>query len=144
MKKILLLANDGWGEHRMIKVQDAMVKKVFTIDNSKTLQEAVKIMGGEHIGSLIVTKNGKPAAIFTERDLITKVLYKGISLKEKVGKYSSSPLTVIGPDMDLKDAARAMDQLKIRRLPVISKGKLVGVITSADIVKALAEAPLSI
>ena len=58
----------------MIKVQDAMVKKVLTIDNNKTLQDAVKIMGAEHIGSLIVTKKGKPAAIFTERDLITKVL----------------------------------------------------------------------
>ena len=128
----------------MIKVRDAMVKKVLTIGYDESLQDAVKVMGKKHVGSLLVTKKGKPAAIFTERDLITKVLAKGVSLKKKVGEYSSSPLTVIGPDMDLKDAARAMTQLRIRRLPVIEKGEVVGVITSADIVKALAEAPLSI
>lgn len=128
----------------MIKVRDAMVKKVITIGHDESLQNAIKIMGKKHVGSLLVTKMGKPAAIFTERDLLTRVLAKGVSLKKKVGQHSSSPLTVIGPDMDLKDAARAMTQLKIRRLPVIEKGIVVGVITSADIVKALAEAPLSI
>lgn len=128
----------------MIKVRDAMVKKVLTIGYDESLQDAVRILGKKHVGSLLVTKKGKPTAIFTERDLITKVLAKGVSLKKKVGVYSSSPLTVIGPDMDLKDAARAMTQLRIRRLPVIEKGEVVGVITSADIVKALAEAPLSI
>jgi predicted transcriptional regulator len=128
----------------MIKVSDAMVKKVQTIDGDKSIEDAIKVMGKNHVGSLIVTKKGKPAAIFTERDLLTKVLGKGIPTKNKVGKYSSSPLTVISPDMDLKDAARAMTQLKIRRLPVLKNGKLVGIITSADIVKAIAEAPLSI
>lgn len=128
----------------MIKVSDVMVKKVLTIDYDKKIEDAVKIMGTKHIGSLIVTKKGKPAAIFTERDLLTKVLAKNVSMKKKVGAYSSSPLTVLSPNMDLKDAARAMAQLKVRRLPVIKEGKLVGVITSADIVKAIAEAPLSI
>ncbi|HEY4672836.1 MAG: CBS domain-containing protein [Thaumarchaeota archaeon] len=128
----------------MIKVSDAMVKKVLTIDSDESIEEAIKIMGKKHVGSLIVTKKGKPVALFTERDLLTRVLGKGVSTKKKVGKYSSSPLTVISPEMDLKDAARAMAQLKIRRLPVLKNGKLVGVITSADIVKAIAEAPLSI
>ena len=128
----------------MIKVSDAMVKKVLTIDSDESIEDAVKIMSKKHVGSLIVTKRGKPAAIFTERDLLTRVLGKGVSTKKKVGKYSSSPLTVISPDMDLKDAARAMAQLRIRRLPVLKNGKLVGVVTSADIVKAIADAPLSI
>ena len=56
----------------------------------------------------------------------------------------SSPLTVISPDFDIKEAARAMAQLKIRRLPVVKEGKLVGILTSSDITRAMGDATLNI
>ncbi|MCP8321803.1 MAG: CBS domain-containing protein, partial [archaeon] len=100
-------------------------------------------MGEKHIGSLIVTSQGKPAGIFTERDLLSKIILKRLKLDEiKVKDYMSTPLTFINPEFDLKEAARIMTQLKIRRLPVIKNEKLVGILTSADIIRALAKAPL--
>ncbi|MFN3621374.1 MAG: cyclic nucleotide-binding/CBS domain-containing protein [Nitrososphaerales archaeon] len=129
----------------MIKVRDIMVSPVITIDADATVEEACRIMGEKHIGSVIITEAGKPSGIFTERDLLTKILLKDHSLmKEKVKKFMSSPLTVITPDFELKEAARVMTQLKIRRLPVVHMGQLLGIITSADITRAIGESPLNI
>jgi CBS domain-containing protein len=121
-----------------------MIKEVVTIDGEESVAEACRIMGERHIGSLIVTSQGKPAGIFTERDLLSKVVLKRLKLDEiKVKDYMSAPLTFISPEFDLKEAARIMAQLKIRRLPVMKDEKLVGILTSSDITSALARAPLN-
>ena len=54
----------------MIKVRDVMVSPVITVDGGVSVEEACRIMGEKHIGSVIVTEKGKPAGIFTERDLL--------------------------------------------------------------------------
>ena len=129
----------------MIKVRDVMVSPVITVDANTAIEEVCRIMGEKHIGSVIVTEGGKPAGIFTERDLLTKVLVKDVKLlKERVKEFMSSPLTVITPDFELREAARIMTQLKIRRLPIVEEGQLLGIITSADITRAIGENPLSI
>ena len=125
-------------------MKDVMIKEVVTIDGEESVAEACRIMGEKHIGSLIVTSQGKPAGIFTERDLLSKVALKRLKLDEiKVKDYMSAPLTFISPEFDLKEAARIMAQLKIRRLPVIKDEKLIGILTSSDITSALARAPLN-
>lgn len=125
-------------------MKDVMIKEVVTIDGEESVAEACRIMGEKHIGSLIVTSQGKPAGIFTERDLLSKVALKRLKLDEiKVKDYMSAPLTFINPEFDLKEAARIMAQLKIRRLPVIKDEKLIGILTSSDITSALARAPLN-
>jgi CBS domain-containing protein len=122
-----------------------MVSPVITVDANTSVEEVCKIMGEKHIGSVIVTESGKPAGIFTERDLLTKILAKDPNLlKGRVKDFMSSPLTVITPDFELREAARIMTQLKIRRLPVVQEGQLLGIVTSADIIKAIGESPLSI
>jgi len=127
----------------LVKVKDVMIKEVITIDGEESVAEACKIMGEKHIGSLIVTSQSKPIGIFTERDLLSKIILKRLKLDEiKVKDYTSMPLTVISPEFDLKEAARIMAQLKIRRLPVMKGEKLVGILTSADITSALASSPL--
>ncbi len=127
----------------LVKVKDVMVKEVITIDEGESVAKACEIMGKKHIGSLIVISQGKPIGIFTERDLLSKVIPKKLKLDEiKVKDYVSKPLTVISPEFDIKEAARIMTQLKIRRLPVMEEGKLVGILTSPDIVHALAKSPL--
>ncbi|MEM3530796.1 MAG: CBS domain-containing protein [Nitrososphaerales archaeon] len=127
----------------MVKVKDVMIKEVITIDEGESVAKACEIMGEKHIGSLIVLRQGKPIGIFTERDLLSKIIPKRLKLDEvKIKDYMSTPLTVISSEFDLKEAARIMSQLKIRRLPVIEGEKLVGILTSADIIHALAKAPL--
>ncbi len=119
-----------------------MVSDVVSVDVETTLKETCRIMGEKHIGSVLVTRGGKPEGIFTERDLLSKVVLKGVDLeKSRVADYMSSPLTVIRSDCELKETTRAMAQLGIRRLPVVDDGKLVGIITSADITKAIAGSP---
>ncbi len=128
----------------MTRVKDIMNSPVITIDEDTSVEEACRIMGERHIGSLVVTKDGKPVGIFTERDLLTKVLSKSATMKGKVREFTSSPLTIITPDFEIKEAARVMTQLKIRRLPVVHEGQLIGIVTSADITRAIGETPLSI
>jgi CBS domain-containing protein len=110
-----------------------------------TVLAAARIMGRRHVGSLIVTRQGKPVGILTERDLLTKAFSKGLAPgRTRVKRLMSSPLTVVHPDRELKEAARIMAQLHIRRLPVLQNGQLVGIVTAADIVAALARAPLAV
>ena len=119
-----------------------MSKDVVTVNGDSILRDVCRIMGERHIGSVLVITENKPMGIFTERDLLSKVHPAEVDLvTSKVKDYASFPLTVVSPDFDIREAARVMSQLKIRRLPVVESGKIIGVLTAADIVKALGNAP---
>lgn len=121
-----------------MKIGEVMTKNVVMVDYATKIRDVCKIMGEKRIGSVIVTREGKPAGIFTERDLLSKVLLKG-SLDDEVGKYMSSPLVVISPDYDVKESARIMADLKIRRLVVMENDEIKGIFTAADLARVLAE-----
>ncbi|MCS7118555.1 MAG: CBS domain-containing protein [Archaeoglobaceae archaeon] len=120
-----------------MKIGDVMTKNVVMVDYATKVRDACKIMGEKRIGSVIVTREGKPVGIFTERDLLSKVLLKG-SLDEEVGKYMSSPLVVVSSDYEVKESARIMADLKIRRLVVMEKGEIKGIFTAADLARVMA------
>lgn len=126
-----------------MKIGDVMVKEVVSVDYKTPVKEACKIMGEKRIGSVIVTREGKPFGIFTERDLLSRVLLEG-SLEEDVGKYSSTPLIVISPDYDVREAARIMADMKIKRLVVMEGEEVKGIFTAADLAKVIAESPVEI
>ncbi|MEM4292447.1 MAG: CBS domain-containing protein, partial [Archaeoglobaceae archaeon] len=77
-----------------MKIGDVMTKEVVSVDYGTKVRDVCKIMGEKRIGSVIVTQYGKPVGIFTERDLLSKVLLRG-SLEDEVGKYMSTPLIVV-------------------------------------------------
>jgi CBS domain-containing protein len=119
-------------------VRRFMTKQVASVKpNVKVRDTAIK-MGKERIGSVIIKKGEKPWGIFTERDLLTKVIYMGGNLDEIVEKYSSTPLITIAKDYSIHKAARTMVANHVRRLPVLEKGKLIGIITARDLVEAYA------
>ncbi|RLI89811.1 MAG: histidine kinase [Archaeoglobales archaeon] len=126
-----------------MRIGDVMVKEVVSVDYKTPVKEACKIMGEKRIGSVIVTREGKPFGIFTERDLLSRVLLEG-SLEEDVGKYSSTPLIVISPDYDVREAARIMADMKIKRLVVMEGEEVKGIFTAADLAKVIAESPVEI
>ena len=120
------------------EVDHFMSKQVVTADEGTLLEDAAKIMAEKHVGSVIVTSNGEPAGIFTERDLLTKFLAKDKSLVEEVGNVCSSPLITAPIGISAHDAAEIMIEKHIKRLPITQDGKLVGVLSARDLVEAYA------
>jgi CBS domain-containing protein len=96
-------------------------------------------MGRHRIGSVIITCEGEPFGIFTERDLLTTFLARGKALYEEVGKDCSSPIINIPAGTSVHKAAATMALKHIRRLPIVKDDKLVGIITARDLVEAYAK-----
>ena len=122
-----------------VKVDDFMTKDVITADKETSVIKIVGIMGGKRIGSVIITRDGEPFGIFTERDLLTNFLAKGKALFTEVAPECSQPLIVIPAGTSVHRAAATMALRHIRRLPIVRDGKLVGIITARDLVEAYAK-----
>jgi CBS domain-containing protein len=120
------------------EVDQFMSKQVVTADKGTLLEEAAKIMAEKHVGSVIVTSEGEPIGIFTERDLLTKFLAKDKSLIEEVGNVCSSPLITAPIGISVHDAAEIMIEKHIKRLPITQGDKLIGVLSARDLVEAYA------
>ncbi len=123
----------------MTEIRDVMRENVVTLDEEASVLEAAKLMGEKHLGSVIVTKDGKPMGIFTERDFLSKVILEDCELEDvSVGSYASKPLITISPNFRLKEAAQIMSDMKVKRLVVMENEELVGIFTASDLAMALA------
>lgn len=119
-----------------LKVEDVMVKEVITVDEKSTVKEAADIMNKFEIGCLIVTKKGKALGILTERDLLKRIVGEVRDpLKTRVVNVMSKPLIVVEPDMEMEEAAKLMFKLKIKKLPVVQDGQLLGLVTLTDLAR---------
>ncbi len=115
-----------------------MSKDVITANDETSVESVAKIMGAKGIGSVVITHNGEPIGIFTERDLLTKFLAKDQSLKIAVGTACSSPLITAPLGVTIHDAAEIMTSKHIKRLPITKNKKLVGFLSARDLVEAYA------
>jgi CBS domain-containing protein len=116
-------------------VADVMKKSVISIDSSMTVQDAAKMMDDASIGAIVVIENGIAIGIITERDITRRIVAKGKPLTTNVKDAMSSPLIVINPDDSVWEAAQLMKTRKIHRLPAVKDSRLVGIITTSDMVK---------
>ncbi|NIR87523.1 CBS domain-containing protein [Candidatus Bathyarchaeota archaeon] len=116
-------------------VKDIMTSPVITIDEDAPADKAAQFMDKNKVGCIIVTsKKGKPLGIITERDLVTRILARNARPSKLTAKeVMTSPLITVDPDETLSEAARRMSRLSIRRLGVVYKGNLVGIVSSKDI-----------
>ncbi|MEM2357325.1 MAG: CBS domain-containing protein, partial [Candidatus Bathyarchaeia archaeon] len=94
---------------------------------------ALQIMAEKGIGSVIVIENGKPVGIITERDIAKKLVQDKSTLDKKVKDVMSKPLITVSPDTGIFEALQIMRKNNIRRLPVVSAGKLEGIVTEKDL-----------
>jgi CBS domain-containing protein len=117
-----------------------MSKGVITADEEISVEIVAKIMGTKSIGSVVITRNGEPVGIFTERDLLTKFLAKDESLKIAVGDVCTSPLITAPLGITIHEAAAIMTSKHIKRLPITKDNKLVGILSARDLVEAYARA----
>ncbi len=123
----------------MSSVKDLMTQFVITIPIHRTLLDAVRRMKERRVGCLVVVDGDKPVGIITERDFVRRVLTEKLSLETEVSEVMSKPLTTVGPDSTLGNAAQLMVKNKIRRLPVVKDGKLVGIIVASDFARHLSK-----
>jgi predicted transcriptional regulator len=98
--------------------------------------DAVKIMNQHGIGCLVVMKNGSPIGIVTERDLLKKVLAESKNPKKiRVKEIMSKPLIVGKPDIKIEEVFKLMFERKIKKLPIVEDGKLLGLVTFTDLLR---------
>ena len=115
-----------------------MTKEVVTIDISRGAAEAARLMTDKHISSVIVVDKEEPIGIITERDFVKKICSKELEIsKVNVGEIMSRILTFAGPDTSIDVAIQRMLNHNIRRLPILSEGKVIGIITVTDLAKHL-------
>jgi len=119
-----------------IQIRNIMVREVVTTRIDSTVEEAVKLMNDHEIGCLIVTQNNEPIGILTERDLLKRILAKSKDLKTmKVEEMMSKPLISVEPNAQLGDVSRIMFEKNIKKMPIIKKGELLGLVTLTDILR---------
>ena len=117
-----------------LEVQNIMVSNVITVETNTLVIDAVKIMNQHGIGCLVVMKNGSPAGIVTERDLLKRVLAESKNPKKiRVQEVMSRPLIIGKPDMEIEEVFKLMFERKIKKLPIVEDGKLLGLVTFTDL-----------
>ncbi len=117
-----------------------MSKTVYTIDEGSEIGEAAKLMAQRDIGSLVVMVEGKPVGIITERDVMREVSRPGGDhLQRKVSSVASKPLVTISPSTEIWKAFATMLRKKVRRLPVVKNGNILGIVTERDLLKWVVE-----
>jgi len=112
-----------------MKVHDIM-KKVVVAGDQINGKQAAQIMSSKGIGSLVIFKKNKILGIITERDIMRNIS----KLNKKVSRIMAKNVLTIESGEDIDSAADLMAEHKIKRLPVIEKGKLVGIITATDVI----------
>jgi len=109
---------------------------VETVTPSTSVFDALKRMAEKNIGALLVMEDAKIAGIFTERDYARKIILMGRSSKETlVRDIMSSPVMCVRPDQSNEECMALMTGNRMRHLPVVDNGKLIGLISIGDLVK---------
>jgi CBS domain-containing protein len=118
---------------------------VFSVEPNVMVYRAIELMCEKNIGGLLIVENGKLVGIFTERDYARKLILKGKSSKDTpIKDLMTSNLVTVTPDTSIDDCMRVMTGRKIRHLPVLENGNLVGVISIGDVVHFVIEEQKSI
>jgi CBS domain-containing protein len=115
-----------------------MRREIVTVDEEVSVAEASEMMREKGEGGAIILRKGTPVGMMTERDVTYKVAAEALDARRvKVAEIMETPLIVIDPDADLVEAARLMDEHKIRRLAVVRKEVIYGVLRAIDIARNL-------
>ncbi len=121
-----------------IIVEDIMNKSLISADSSTTVFQIANLMEKGGIGAIIVKKDNIPAGIITDRDFAIKITTQKLPLDTPIDKVASYPLETINSKESILVAANLMSSKKIRKLAVVNDDKVIGIITSTDLVNQLA------
>lgn len=112
--------------------------KILSIDPNSSVFDAIKSMANHHIGSLIVMQNGRLVGIITERDYSRNVVLKGkSSVNTAVKDIMTKNVLCTKPEQTVEEAMALMTDKRVRHLPVIENGNVIGIISIGDLVKTI-------
>jgi CBS domain-containing protein len=122
----------------IIPVRDIMSTKVRTAKTESTMMEVVRKMNKFDVGSIVILDSAaRPVGIVTERDVLRKIVEPQLPPDSvKALQVMSAPLVTINADAGVEQAAKLMSKKRIKKLPVVDGGKLVGIVTSMDIMRS--------
>lgn len=103
------------------------------------LSQAIEAMKNDEGGCVIISDNGRVAGIFTERDLLTKILGENVDLESPIARWMQPSVETLSPEATVGDAVRLMNERSFRNIPLVNKGELMGSISVFDIITYLAE-----
>lgn len=111
-------------------------KTVYSIAPTASVLEAVRLMGEKNIGGLLVLEGGNVVGVLTERDLARKAFLMAKAPQDTpVREIMTSPVMYVSPDQTSEECMALMTENRFRHLPVLDKGKLVGLVSIGDLVK---------
>ena len=103
------------------------------------LSQAIEAMKNDEGGCVIISDDGRVAGIFTERDLLTKVLGENVDLETPISDWMQPAVETLSSEATVGDAVRLMNERSFRNIPLVKQGELVGSISVFDIITYLAE-----
>ncbi len=125
----------------MIKTKDILETKgneIWSVGPDETILEALQLMAEKKIGALLIMENGKVKGLFSERDYARKVILKGrLSKDTNVSMVMTDKVFCISPEDTAEQSMALMTDKRIRHLPVVEDGKVVGLISIGDLVKGI-------
>lgn len=114
------------------------IRDPLTLPESATAMQAARAMTEQHVGAVLVTSgDGRLSGIFTERDLMTRVVVTGKDLERTtLGQVMTRDLYVVGPEEEVASVRLELQRRHVRHLPLVKAGKIVGVLSLRDILRA--------
>jgi len=114
--------------------------QIYSVEPDDPVLEAIGLMAERHVGALLVMRGAELVGIVSERDYARKVILKDRSSAETlVWQIMSAPVTTVTPDHTVNQCMQMVTDQRVRHLPVVSGGRVVGVISIGDLVKAVIE-----
>ena len=117
---------------------DRKGRAIFSVEPEAPVLEAIRAMAAHHVGALLVMQAGKLAGIVSERDYARKVILMGRSSADTpVRDIMSSPVLTVSPDDTVQKCMQLMTDRRVRHLPVVDGGTVIGMVSIGDLVKAV-------
>jgi len=121
-----------------LEAGEVMSREVAVISPDATVLSAAQTMSQKNVSCIVVADDRQVAGILTETDFLTRIAHNERDFyRLPVGQIMSSPVETIAPDLSVIEASRLMAEKRVKRLPIVAAGRLVGIITQTDLVRAL-------